>query len=263
MLQAEIKGKFYSSSEDVLTSSVIGSMRYLSSPSFFVELLNNSFNGNGEALHVDGKIKKITYLFWERLENSEPDVLVMLENEDATYHIICIEAKFLSGKSSREDETVDVTERKNYQRDQLARELEDLYKESFYKHISVHPSKIEAISLIYLTNDTSMPYEDLSESAKHALLPREKKQLFWLSWSMIYGEVCKWSQSGTIQDQCILSDLKLLLEKKELNSFTGLLGIKQVPQNNWVYCSDSSKNMWDGLSTTIHSNWEYGGGRKE
>ena len=72
-----------------------------------------------------------------------------------------------------------------------------------------------------------MPYEDLSESARHALLPRENKQLFWLSWSMIYSEVCKRSQSGMVQDQCILSDLKLLLEKKGLNSFTGLSGIKK------------------------------------
>ena len=132
-------------------------------------------------MRINESVKKVAFLFWERLENSEPDVLAILENEDSTYHIVCIEAKFLSGKSSREDETVDVTERKNYQRDQLARELEDLYKESFYKHISVHPSKIEATSLIYLTNDTSMPYEDLSESARHALLPRENKQLFWLS----------------------------------------------------------------------------------
>ncbi|CAM4193613.1 hypothetical protein BAMA_23995 [Bacillus manliponensis] len=263
MLQAEIKGKFYSNSEDVLTSSVIGSMRYLSSPLFFVGLLNSSVNVNGEFLRINEVVKKVTFLFWERLENSEPDVLAILENEDSTYHIVCIEAKFLSGKSSKEDETVDLVERQNYQRDQLARELEDLYKESFYKRISVHPSKIKATSLIYLTNDTSIPYKDLSESAKHALLPREKKQLFWLSWSMIYSEVCKWSKSGTVQDQCILFDLKLLLERKELNSFIGLSGIKQVPQNNWIYCSDSLKNMWDGLSTIIHSNWKYGGGRKE
>lgn len=44
---------------------------------------------------------------------------------------------------------------------------------------------------------------------------------------MIYSEVCKRSQSGMVQDQCILSDLKLLLEKKGLNSFTGLSGIKK------------------------------------
>ena len=47
---------------------------------------------------------------------------------------------------------------------------------------------------------------------------------------MIYSEVCKRSQSGMVQDQCILSDLKLLLEKKGLNSFTGLSGIKSFTE---------------------------------
>ena len=46
---------------------------------------------------------------------------------------------------------------------------------------------------------------------------------------MIYSEVCKRSQSGMVH-QCILSDLKLLLEKKGLNSFTGLSGIKSFTE---------------------------------
>ena len=94
MLQAEIKGKFNSNSEDVLTSSVIGSMRYLSSPLFFVGLLNRCINVHGEFLRINESVKKVAFLFWERLENSEPDVLAILENEDSTYHIVCIEAKF-------------------------------------------------------------------------------------------------------------------------------------------------------------------------
>jgi len=257
MLQAEIKGKFYSSSEDVLTSSVIGSMRYLSSPSFFVELLNNSFNGNGEALHVDGTIKKITYLFWERLENSEPDVLVMLENEDATYHVICIEAKFLSGKYSKEDETVDLMERKNFQRDQLARELEDLHSSNFYKYVSIPPSKVNDISLIYLTNDTSIPHVELLDSSVHARLPDAEKKMFWLSWSMIYSTVCEWIPYGTAQDQCILYDLKLLLEKKGLNSFSGLSRLEEVEKNCWVYSKASSQYRWDVLSEVVCDAWKY------
>ncbi|MGD6891217.1 hypothetical protein [Bacillus mobilis] len=257
MLQAEIKGKFYSSSEDVLTSSVIGSMRYLSSPSFFVELVNNSFNRHGEGVHVDKKIKKITYLFWERLENSEPDVLVMLENEDATYHIICIEAKFLSGKSSKEDETVDLMERKNLQRDQLARELEDLHSTNFYKYVSIPPSKVNDISLIYLTNDTSMPHVELLDSSVHVRLPDAEKKIFWLSWSMIYSAVCEWIEYGTMQDQCILYDLKLLLEKKGLNNFSGLSGLEEVSKNCWVYSKASSQYRWGGLSEVVCDAWKY------
>ncbi|MGE6597633.1 hypothetical protein [Bacillus proteolyticus] len=257
MLQAELKGKFYSSSEDVLTSSVIGSIRYLSSPLFFVELLNRSVNKNGKTLHVDGTVKKITFLFWKRLENSEPDVLVLLENEDATYHIVCIEAKFLSGKSSKEDETVDLMERKNFQRDQLARELEDLHSDTFYKHIAISPSKVKDISLIYLTNDTSMPLGELLDSAKHARVSEEGKKIFWLSWSMIYSTVCEWITYGTVQDQWILSDLKLLLEKKGLNSFSGLSRIEEVQKNCWVYSNTSSQYKWDGLSEVVCDTWKY------
>ncbi|MED0971733.1 hypothetical protein [Bacillus paramycoides] len=257
MLQAELKGKFYSNSEDVLTSSVIGSIRYLSSPLFFVELLKSCVNRNGKVLCVDRTVKKITFLFWERLENSEPDVLVLLENEDATYHIVCIEAKFLSGKSSKEDETVDLLERKNYQRDQLARELEDLHSDTFYKQIAISPSQVKHISLIYLTNDISMPHGELLDSTNHARLSEEEKKIFWLSWSMIYSMVCEWIPYGTVQDQCILYDLKLLLEKKGLNSFSGLSRVEEVQENCWIYSKVGSQYRWDGLSEVVCDAWKY------
>mgnify|MGYP001228060682 CR=1 FL=1 len=116
MLTAELKGKVPSklaNSEDLLMSSVFGSLKYLSSPSYLQAILQSSFNTNGANLKFNTAFTECNFEFWPRLINSEPDLLLHLKDAEEEEYIICIEAKYLSGKSSEEDTTVEIDERQN------------------------------------------------------------------------------------------------------------------------------------------------------
>ncbi|MEK3952517.1 hypothetical protein [Psychrobacillus sp. FSL K6-1464] len=220
MLQAIIRGKLPSSvwnSEDVVTSSILGGFQYLSNPEYIIQALSSSVDKDGKMLTFSATIKKVRYVFWPTLKNCEPDVVLVLTDEDGAVHIVGIEAKYMFNKSSEEDESVHVEERENWQRDQLSRELEDLNDPDTLKKLGIHGESIISIQLVYLTNHTIFPEKDILSGLKFSKAPLNN--LYWMSWARFYDVACM--ESKTEQDRMILSELRVVCERKNLTRFNG------------------------------------------
>lgn len=264
MIAAELNGKIPSvlqNYEDILTSSVIGIFQYLSSPRYLQFVLESSVNTNGTRLAFDSSIKECKFAFWPKLECSEPDVLIQLQTENDKEILICIEAKYWSDKSSNEDLSTDLSDRSNGQRDQLAREIEDIHKDSCLRYLNMNKNKLNSIILIYLTNHTYLPFQEMQESLQHIQgihFPKEK--LYWLSWREVHNTISKINEYLTIQDSKLLIDLKKYLEKKGLQSFDGFKNqIKPVSFLNFKYNTALDSYSWNNLQNVKNFKWEYGG----
>ncbi|MED4402092.1 hypothetical protein [Metabacillus fastidiosus] len=264
MIAAELNGKIPSTlqnSEDLLTSSVIGLFQYLSSHSYFQSVLESSVNLNGHQLTFDSPVKECCFVFWPKLENSEPDVLLRLKTESDSEILICIEAKYWSHKSSHEDESIDLQDRTNSQRDQLAREIEDIHKVNCLRYLNINRSKLNSIVLIYLTNHTYLPREEILESILHVNgVHFEKGQLYWLTWREIHNSISKIKNFLTLQDLKLLNDLKKLLEKKGLQSFNGFQHhVEKVSGINITYNTALNSYSWNCKNDVEKLHWYYGG----
>ncbi|MGF9964020.1 hypothetical protein [Bacillus rhizoplanae] len=264
MLIAELKGKIPSvlqNYEDILTSSVIGIFQYLSSPLYIQSVLESCVDINGTHLTFTSSIKECNYIFWPNLENSEPDVILHIQTEDHKEHLICIEAKYWSNKSSNEDQSIDIQHRTNRQRDQLAREIEDIHNDNCLRYLDINKDKLSNINLIYLTNHTYLPSQDILESVEHIQgFNFPKEHIFWLSWREIHNVISKIKVYLTIQDSKLLYDLKKLLEKKSLQSFNGFQQqIERVSLINFSYTSTLGSFSWSQLKEVKKLKWGYGG----
>lgn len=247
--------------EDILTSSIIGTFQYLSSPKYIQSVLELSLNLEGTNLTFDSPIIDCHYVFWPKLENSEPDVLLQLRDNADREYLISIEAKYWSDKSSSEDRNIEIEQRTNAQRDQLAREIEDLYKNKCYQYLNVKKNELHKISLIYLTNHTFLPFQELSESVQHIYgVKHPKEQVFWLPWRNIHQSISRIKNFETLQDKKLLGDLVRLLEKKGLQSFGGFKGdIELVIKFDVLYNEGVRKYSWNALQNMNEIDWKYGG----
>lgn len=261
-----MKGKIPSklqNSEDLLTSSVIGTFQYLSSSTYIQSVLESSVNVNGNHLLFDSAIKECMYEFWPRLDNSEPDVLLRLTDESNQEYLLCIEAKYWSDKSSEEDTTTDIDERQNWQRDQLAREIEDMHTIVCHKLMKVNQEKLKKYMLVYLTNDTYLHFKELKESIKFVKnIDFPNNHLYWLSWKQIFSVINSIKDFQTKQDAILLTDLKRLLKKKGLVSFNGFHhDTNLVFLYKSRYQSELAINdyRWSEKKEVHNLGWSYGG----
>ncbi|MFE8700752.1 hypothetical protein ACFYKX_09010 [Cytobacillus sp. FJAT-54145] len=211
----------------------------------------------------DSTIIECSYEFWPRLDNSEPDVLLRLIDENHQQYLVCIEAKYWSDKSSDEDTTTEVEERQTWQRDQLAREIEDMHKELCHILMEIHQDKLMGTVLVYLTNDTYLHFKELKESVEHVRgIDFPINQLYWLSWKQIYNVIHTLKDFKTKQDEMLLSDLKRLLRKKGLVSFNGFHHhMKFVYPYETKYQSERTEKdlQWSELKEVNKMGWSYGG----
>lgn len=268
MFVAEMKGKIptkLQSSEDLLTSSVIGTFQYLSSPLYIQSVLSSSTNLLFDKLSFKQPIKTCSFEFWPRLSQSEPDVLVHLVDENDDEYLICIEAKFWSSKSSEEDTDTDVDLRQAGQRDQLAREIEDLFTTKCHKLMNVTKEKLKKTFLVYLSNQTYMPVNDMKDSIRFVRnVDFSQNQLYWLSWKEIFHCLNQFTSFQTKQDELLLGDLKKLLVKKGLNGFTGFQNcFKEVKPFEIQYYplqkSTTKQFQWYEINEVEKIQWGYGG----
>jgi hypothetical protein len=131
-------------------------------------------------------------------------------------HIVMIEAKYLSEKSSYENES-------EHPNDQLARELDSLEV--------LEPSdlgwnttkEVVGRSLLYLTQDASIPSTALQESLREYRWKRNRLgTIYWTSWRYL-GVILEEQSRGLDEYQAtVLNDIRLLLEKKRLTMFHGM-----------------------------------------
>jgi len=245
MIQAQLHGKAPSGltwSEDMLTSSIFGMLKYLSSPETTINILQNSVNLENDPLKLPDEIAKISYIFWPRLQRSEPDLVLVLHCPDGE-HLVGIEAKYLSTKSSVEDHSVEQSERTHSsQRDQLAREIEDLHDVRNYAELGIRHERILSIRMIYLTLESYMPRDDLQDTLDSIRLNEagsfSPERLYWLSWKSMYSAIKTIPRSGA--DQLIAEDLLKYLKRKDLITFPGFT-LTSVNNLGWVYANSKKR----------------------
>lgn len=170
MIHSELKGKLpeIRDKEDALTSNVFGLIGLL--PSFvLVKILNKAVNTEDKSFLIDENeiIKELE--LWKRYEYGEPDIFI-----ETNECIGIIEAKYKSPKSGSASEDTNSKEIKNKEMDQLAK---------YWKCIEKSPKEK---FIIFLTNDSSIPYNDIKISE---LASESKAKIYWLNWTTVHYEL--------------------------------------------------------------------------
>ena len=107
MLAAELAGKItamkppHERMEDVLTSNVLSSFRYLNNLKVINEFFSRATNINGESLKL-GYIKEYKAFFWPKFRfshtgNREPDAVLRVRDSEGNTYVLVVEAKLDSG----------------------------------------------------------------------------------------------------------------------------------------------------------------------
>jgi hypothetical protein len=217
MLQALLRGKLspeQENMEDILTSGVFGLLEYIPPENGLVPFLRlaqfcDGINAGADFLTPDLKILEIE--FWrtfvnESVGSTEPDVVIRARDGNGHSHIILIEVKLWSSKSSRPNP------REPYVTDQLAREwcvLVGLCREA---NASPH--------LYYLTADRHYPHGEIKESANEYSQKRPVLagafpfRCAWLSWLQIAEEFRESTEP-------VLRDISRACLKLDLTPFQG------------------------------------------
>jgi hypothetical protein len=220
-------------SEDVLTSTIFGNLRYFSNQNILINFLNNSLDINNRKL----RLEKNLYFeidFWKKHYNdtirkyNETDLI--LRNEK--YEII-IECKYHS-PLSEENEIID--DKEVYYSNQLIR----------YSKIIENSTKNKII--IFLTDDKRIPNEIINKTIPHI---SNKIKIYWLSWSKLYFSINETENKNIPQNEKILlNDLMEFLEKRNLTSFNGFL--KYNYSSIWFY-----KKNYNYSKLKIDFGWKY------
>lgn len=183
MLPALLGGKLSAQQEnleDLLTSTVFGLLQYVSPQFGLLKFISCAVPfRTGSTKRLPQFASEVKYDFWPWLQNddcygAEPDVLIRVDDNDGMKHIILVEAKFHSNKSSIADSAICVPT------DQLAKEWDNLVRQCESEGSIPH--------LIYLTADYGIPVDDLEDSAKEFQSKRPDKisqypfECYWLSW---------------------------------------------------------------------------------
>jgi hypothetical protein len=233
MTIAEIRGKISPTTsnlgermEDLLTSDVFSSFRYLPVNLGLLDFLTSSYSR--ERTHFIPAVEAIraNWSFWPYLKYGgaspcEPDVIIGLENSELDLHVVMVEAKYISGKSSQEDED----ERPN---DQLAREFHNLQLLRPQDLGWSNAATIVARTLLYITQDASIPLSDIDRSlAEYRRKRKNEAEIFWTSWRFLPRILRPLINKTDVEAQVnILTDLLELLGKKHLTMFEGIEPLK-------------------------------------
>lgn len=246
MLQAQLKGKLTRGEEDLedlLTSNVFGSIKYIPPEEALLPLLASSRDGFGNApIHVQQPVSSVDYSFWQWIQEPgcqgcEPDVIITIQLMGKQKIIILVEAKYLSDKSSESTEQGTPT-------DQLAREWDNL----------TYLAKREDATpiLLYVTADLGYPKKSIESSLREYMQKRKREMsVFWISWR-------KLPTLFSDKEQEILKDLVKVLRRQGLTFFEGITKPDPIDFEwsfrtvvNWVWSSFDE--------CTIH--WEYRTGK--
>lgn len=242
MLQAQLKGKLsieQENLEDILTSNVFGSLKYLPVQEGLLPFLGNAMSIEGGCLAgYFTNVINADYQFWQWLnmsgcEGCEPDVLIVLCHSDGFKSLVLVEAKYRSGKSSETDEESDVEaiEEETPPKDQLAKEWHNLL--ALAEEIDAKPL------LVYVTADFAIPRKDILESQKElerkGLAPAE---IYWLSWRDL-------KRSMKESTHPIVFDLiNLITNRYQLTTFEKL-SLGSSLQCSWNFKGIPLKVRWD------------------
>lgn len=206
--------------EDLLTSDVFGTMKYAGWQFGFMEWLRSAtspIDGASAALVLpkDDEINRLHYAFWPTLINGrEPDLLIGIESFNGKIVQIMVEAKYLSGAS---DVTLQDTETTfYYSGNQIADQVNDFPK----TFPELNGKTIVACIHLYVTAHYSCPTDVYENAIK--FIEKIDIPLYWLNWQSLPAflrvVLANPVNHGT---WALLSDLLLLLERKNLVPFDG------------------------------------------
>jgi len=242
LLQAQLKGKLVAEEErmeDILTSNVFGSIKYLKPEEGLLPILQSVIDINGQRPFSSiREIYDVHFSFWPWLRENEckpcePDVLITVRLPDHRKIILLVEAKYLSEKSSEADENPAPN-------DQLAREYDNLEKLAGSGDILV---------LLYVTAHFGYPKEDIEESmSEHHRKRRSKMSVYWISWRKIA------SLYPNAKEDTILYDLVMVLRRMGLTFYEGLT-VSRVPKLTWKFKAVTS---WTWTQYDFHPlSWNF------
>lgn len=240
MTIAEIHGKIGRTaqrlterSEDLLTSDVFGTCRYLEPEDLlgpFLRMAQHHRHGGRLADFLPQEIIHVGYSFWHRLGTCEPDVILriqsrMEEHQDDT--LVLIEAKLFSPKSNREIREEELFE--EAVSDQLAIQYEALYKDA---PTAFGPEACNSRCLVYVTAHRQMPQAELQESISALQSRNEHIHIYWLNWHELYPILKRKLKPNSLPGykQLLFSDLLKLLKRKDLKTYDGYAIEKGTPQ---------------------------------
>jgi len=231
MIQAELKGKLpeVENREDVLTSNVLGLMKYLPPRKGIFKILSelkdysmdrNSLFDNLKSQNINiNDYDTVDYLFWENSpKHGEPDLILIIKSpkQHLKELMLCIEVKYFSGKSrsGEYDQLMDYC---------LSLENKDARKT--YKNPKIKKFNGIFLGLIYLT------YFSQYNSVREALREIRKKgfndyesNFYELRWNDV-TRVLSSSESKNKYENKLIKDVVLLLKKKNLVDFEGFTNV--------------------------------------
>lgn len=228
-IKAELHGKISSSGsnindrmEDILTSNVFQLLRYLPIELGILPVLSSAENSHGEEQRrtfvIPTGVNNVSYHFWSRFDNWEPDVFIELKQGKKVLANIMVEAKYLSGKSGTAvyEEEEDGATIYVAHSDQLEKLWNSL--KAYSDHVPYY--------LFYLTMDWVMPIQSINESIKAISDDDFRDNIYWLNWQTIHTTLKNILESNSTviseTDGIIIGDIIYLLDKKGLKEFTGI-----------------------------------------
>jgi hypothetical protein len=244
-------------SEDLLTSNIFGCLRYVPPKKVLLPFLETSQSLSGKHLPRLDSVCRVHCSFWPSLRSighaaCQPDVVLGLETEDNLIHLVMVEAKYLSGPSSEEND-------ENLPHHQLGRELDQLF--------TVSPStlhwettlEIATRSLIYVTMDFSIPKDDIERACREYSSKRGRNaKIYWTSWRSLPAILESCLVSETIEEfRMVMEDMLYLLEKKWLILFSGVDPITKHFRLPDFYQVSVSSYDWPDMAVVSHLSYSY------
>lgn len=225
MIQVVLKGKSlgYEYTEDILTSTVFGNLRYIRPDLVLIPFIESAFLYNEarttlwEKLNIAGIelrcFQKVEYIFWAWNQNyGEPDLILIFRDHIHGLDdlLIVVEVKFKSKKSGTDEN------------DQLARYFEAIHNnmESFTE-LSVSDFKGEKGYIVYLTEAEAC--SDITATTQ--IINRRydiRENVFHLRWHLLYKTLEKMYSYLSSCEKVIVDDLIKYLEKLGLVDFSGI-----------------------------------------
>lgn len=226
MIQAILHGKLpeLENVEDLLTSTVFGTLRYLPPGDALIPFLEKAvlYDQNRtrlcQYLPVKGinlrNYQTVSYVFWPRVPvHGEPDLILLFSNnkEEEPDLLIVVEAKFKSSKSGTGEH------------DQLK-----MYYKAIHKHLcEFYQQEIAAFTgiigpIIYLT---TMEANEEVEDTKRELKKEEIQMIhpiFHLRWQLLYKVLEQAPMATQPVYSLIVLDLLSYLKYLNLQEFAGI-----------------------------------------
>ncbi len=225
VIQAVLEGKSlnYQYSEDILTSTVFGTIKYLKPDTVLIPFIEAAFlydegrttlwerlNSEGIELRC---YRNVEYVFWAWNQTyGEPDLILIFRDHihGGDDFLLVVEAKFKSGKSGTDEN------------DQLARYFEAINNDiENFSDASVSNFKGKKAYIVYVTEAEA--YSDISASNKiiSSKYTDIEDNVFHLRWHQLYKTFESMYQYYSSYEKILVDDLMQYLEKLGLRDFSG------------------------------------------